>query len=61
MLCVTNPCPSLAFKQVIFHDGTRLATIVEIKSIMGTILTRIRNVENNDFNSNIIYIKSKHP
>jgi hypothetical protein len=61
MLCHTNPCPNLAFKHVIFHDGTRLANVVEVKSIMGGILTQIGNVENNDFNSNIIYIKSKHP
>jgi hypothetical protein len=61
MLCVTNLCPSLTFKHVIFHDGTRLANVVEVKSIMGGILTKIGNVENNDFNSNITYIKSKHP
>lgn len=55
-----QPCPSLASKHIIFHDGTRLANVVEVKSIMGGILTQIGNVENNDFNS-IIYIKSKHP
>jgi hypothetical protein len=57
VLCHTNPCPSLAFKHIIFHYGTRLANVVEVKSIMGGILTQIGNVENNDFNS-IIYIKS---
>jgi hypothetical protein len=61
MLCHTNPCFSLAFKHIIFHDGTRLANVVEVKFVMGGTLTQIGNVKNNYFNSNITYIKSKHP